>query len=363
MKTKHHILAERIGKSLTSIRQVRRMRQSDLAKNLGIPASQLCKLEKGVSMPSLNTFLKIANELGVTASDLLSVEQPVENNSVKNFSSEDYLKSSFEESSLLCVCEGVAEELSARSRAKLFRKMYDYKGLEADCGVCKCATIPLKLPFNISDADAEALAQHVRNICGIGSAIVLDYIDVLGNNGFHIFIEDIPKELASISFYDEDADNVFIFVSKNVNPEKQVFRIFYEIGMVYLFTRGDMVPVSPTYVHKHFANTFAANFLLPRVMVLTTIARLNISSTLWTLDLISRIKLRFSVSAEAFTLRLLDLQVIDKNLGQDILSQIRAHYRKTDYEEPGGSRIDLIPDARIKDLEVIRDLRWGIMDE
>lgn len=357
MKPKVHNLAKKIGETVTRIRRDRQLRQCDLARNLGIPASQLCKLEKGASAPSLDTLLRIAQELNVSAQELLAASQTVvqemdvarSQNSTKENFADDF--------SVVCICEEVEDLLSVKMLKKLLMKMQEYKSLEENCGVCRSATIPLHLPFGMTDTDAEALAQRVRNVCGIGNAIVFDYIGVLEDHGLHIFIEDLPKGVPSISFYDKQNDNVFIFVSRNVNPEKQVFRLFYELGMCYLFTHRGGKPVSLTYQYKHFGNVFSACFLMPRLMVLVTTASFNLSPTQWSFDLISRVKLRFCVSAESFAIRLMELGVLDQNLGHDILAQIRKYYQDNHFKEPGGSRIALIPNARMEDLLMISKLQ------
>ncbi len=359
MKPRVNDLSKKIGTAVTRIRRDRQIRQCDLAKNLGIPASQLCKLEKGASAPSLNTFLRIAQELNVPVQDLFAACELATQEGRGARAHVAVNAGRADELPAVCTCEGIEEDIPAKKLGKLILKMQEYKNLETCCGVCRAATIPLKLPFGITDADAEALAQRVRNVCGIGSAIVLDYIEVLENHGLHIFVEDLPKDVPSISFYDESDDNGFIFVARNVNPEKQVFRLFHELGMIYLFTRRGGRPVSLTYRHKHFANVFAASFLMPRFMVLVTTASFNLAPTQWSFDLIVRLKLRFSVSAEAFTIRLMELDVLDRNLGHDILARIRKFYRDNHFKEPGGSRIALTPDARMEDLAMIAELKGG----
>ncbi len=353
MKTQTTTLPQKIGETVMRIRQDRKIRQRDLAKNLGIPPSQLCKLEKGSSTPTLNTFIRIADELNISITELLSLCLQSDKKLVTETISQPLSLPSDGFTQITCTCDGVIDELPGKLLKKFIKMMAEYKRVEENCGVCRHATIPLNLPFNIREADAEALASRVRNLCGIGNAIVFDYVELLENNGFHIFIEELPPAIPGITFYDTVDDNFYTFISKHVNPEKQLFRLIYELGMVYLFTRNGHCPVTQTYEYKHFAKTFAANFLMPRVTMLSATAGFNLLPTQWFLELILRLKIRFSVSAEAFTIRLMELEVLDKNLGHDILAQITTFYQNNHYNEPGDSRISRLANSRLEDLEMI----------
>ncbi len=352
---------QNIGKALMRIRHERRIRQCDLAKNLGIPPSQLCKLEKGSSAPSLNTFIRIANELGVSITDLLSL--CLQSNTTSISTSEKFnrrISATNPLETIVCTADGIEEKLPLKVLKAIRKQINEYKQLEAMSGICRHATIPLKLPFSLREEDAEALAQRVRNLCGIGNAIAFDYVELLEDNGFHIFtLKDLPTSLPSISFYDTVDNNTFIFIAKQITPEKQLFRLIYELAFIYLYTRLENQPVPQTYEYKHFANIFAANFLMPRGAVLGAISRFNLLPTQWTFELLERVKLRFSVSAEAFTIRLIELGALDRNLGQDILTQIRSYYAANNNCEPYGSRINVISNTRIDDMKMILSAKRG----
>ncbi len=367
--TRRHIkISKKIGMVIAQLRQERRLRQNDLASNLGIPPSQLCKIEKGTSTPSLETLIRIAKELNVSTSILLSScdESLIDVNSgedVVNLSSfcdkvESY--DAIPRFDLVCTTEKYEGLLSKKLLDKFNSRVCDYINLETKCGITKCATIPLELPFCVRDADAEALAHRVRTLCGIGSAIVFDYVQLFENNGLHIFFEKLPREIESISFWDEVNKNVVIFIDKNLNAERQLFLLVYEIGLTYLFTRSGYRSTLDTHTNTHFAKVFAASFLMPREMVLTTTAQLGLAPTMWSYELILRLKLRFSVSAEAFTVRLIELGALENNLGQDILNLIRADYKNTNYREPGETLRPFLQNARLGDLDIVKALK-GLM--
>lgn len=62
---------ESIGKNIRNFRRSKKMRQEDLAEKTGLSTNYIGSLERGEKVPSLETFIEIANVLGVSADMLL----------------------------------------------------------------------------------------------------------------------------------------------------------------------------------------------------------------------------------------------------------------------------------------------------
>lgn len=62
---------ESIGKNIRNFRRSKKMRQEDLAEKAGLSTNYIGSLERGEKVPSLETFIEIANVLGVSADMLL----------------------------------------------------------------------------------------------------------------------------------------------------------------------------------------------------------------------------------------------------------------------------------------------------
>lgn len=62
---------ESIGKNIRNFRRSKKMRQEDLAEKTGLSTNYVGSLERGEKVPSLETFIEIANVLGVSADMLL----------------------------------------------------------------------------------------------------------------------------------------------------------------------------------------------------------------------------------------------------------------------------------------------------
>ena len=63
---------ETIGKNIRKYRNQRKLRQDQLAEKTDLSTNYIGMVERGEKIPSLETFLKIANSLGVSADMLLA---------------------------------------------------------------------------------------------------------------------------------------------------------------------------------------------------------------------------------------------------------------------------------------------------
>ena len=61
-----------IGNNIRKYRLMKKLRQEDLAEKAGLTANYIGMVERGEKIPSLETFIKILNMLGVSADMVLS---------------------------------------------------------------------------------------------------------------------------------------------------------------------------------------------------------------------------------------------------------------------------------------------------
>lgn len=61
-----------IGKNIRKYRLMKKLRREDLAEKAGLTANYIGMVERGEKIPSLETFIKILNTLGVSADMVLS---------------------------------------------------------------------------------------------------------------------------------------------------------------------------------------------------------------------------------------------------------------------------------------------------
>lgn len=61
-----------IGKNIRKFREIKKLRQEDLAKKTDLTTNYIGMIERGKKIPSLETFINILNSLGVSADMVLS---------------------------------------------------------------------------------------------------------------------------------------------------------------------------------------------------------------------------------------------------------------------------------------------------
>ncbi len=61
-----------IGKNISKFREIKKLRQEDLAEKTDLTINYIGMIERGEKIPSLETFINILNSLGVSADMVLS---------------------------------------------------------------------------------------------------------------------------------------------------------------------------------------------------------------------------------------------------------------------------------------------------
>lgn len=61
-----------IGKNIRKFREIKKLRQEDLAEKTDLTTNYIGMIERGKKIPSLETFINILNSLGVSADMVLS---------------------------------------------------------------------------------------------------------------------------------------------------------------------------------------------------------------------------------------------------------------------------------------------------
>ena len=238
--------AFRVGQAIRRIRRERKMKQAELAVLVQMQPAQLCNSEKGNNLPSLRTLGRICKALGVTVNDLLYPRSELAAQSAEGvggapvgdvagiaatLSPAERLYEPLAARGILR-CTQTAEQDGAMNEqvvAMLLQRILDHLALETMCGVNKHATIPLNVSFNVDANGAEQLASLVRMHFGIASAVAFDYVEILENNGLRVIFSQLPASVESLSFFDAKNNNAFIVISDATTPERQLFKIMYEL--------------------------------------------------------------------------------------------------------------------------------------
>lgn len=371
----------RVARSIKEFRLRARIPQKEFAKQVGMLPAQLCNVEKGKNMPSLSTICRIAEVLGVTVNDLMyhrtfkdgpkigDLRKGKNSSAILAKKLEDYVSpDEFCDRKYIRVSRPAhgADYLTPEIAMAIDKRLIEYCELETRGQVIQKPWLTFDLPILIDDQTSiEHLTTRIRTALGIGSAVVMDYVQLLETFGIKvIFLKDIPefklsdeasnKTFQSCSLYDKANRNAVIVLNNSMTAERKQFRLIYELGIIYLYANNQYSMVIETKENRRLAKYFAACFLVPRDCLLNDLFTFGIRPGEWTYEVVLAFKSRFGVSAESFVYRLLEIKRINKNIADDILDKIYDYYAKNNNNEPGGSltRICVEESSRFELLKI-----------
>jgi Zn-dependent peptidase ImmA (M78 family)/transcriptional regulator with XRE-family HTH domain len=333
-----------IAENILMLRRRAGLTQKALSERVGLGQGALSQIESGDNIPSARTVYELACVLNVSTDAILS---RVADGSAVSHGDRPF----FLENDQAPLTDGTVRTADAVVGAIL--------ALEDICGVPKHAEIPLRLPFGATPEGMEDLAGRVRELMHVHHGVIFDYFELFETMGFRVIILPLLPRIMSFCYYDPLNANAFIFINTRHSPEKQLFRLAYELGGVFCYTAG--IPAGKTGENAldavHAARRFAAVFLMPEEAVRKTVRQLGIQDGRWSWGMLLRIKHRFGVSAEAFLYRLEELGLINEPSNRNLRTVLKEHYEQTDFAEPDRSRRLLSPNGRIWDLvETAREM-------
>lgn len=355
-----------IGLRIKALRRVNHLTQAELARRIGIRTGPMNTLEKGRHIPSGRVLYRLAEVLATSVDSLLGVgsHRGAESDAqgmplYVAASGMDNGANRQEAQWPMAMMASLPDDtaLDKAGRAMVDQVIQSFLALEDLCEAQKRAHIPLYVPFSRTVEGVEMWAQQVRQVLGIGQAVIFDYLELLENAGLRVVFGPLPDKIQSVAFYDARNANAFLMVRSGLNVERQLFELIKRLGSIYMFTRRvyGQLPANEAGAldDLHVARQFAALFLMPTTAVRASVAQLGVKPGEWNYELLLRLKHRFGVSAQAFLMRLGELNLINKKGGEMLRAQIEAHYQQTAYGEPGATRRILSPNGRLGDLLLI----------
>ena len=345
-----------IGDRIRSLRRIRHITQAELARRIGIRTGPMNALENGRHVPSGRVLYKLAEELDASVDFILGLNGQAQ--SAPAYLAESVVANGARVAPAwpVAALAGLSGEppLGKECQTLVDAVIQSFLALEDLCGAQKRAHIPLYVPFARAQSGIEMWTQQVRQVLGIGQAVIFDYLELFENAGLRVAFCPLPDRVESVSFYDARNANAFLIVRQGMNVERQLFELVKRLAAIYLYTRRvyGQLPANEAGAldDLHVARQFAAYFLMPASAVRASVQQLGITPKGWSYELLLRLKHRFGVSAQSFLMRLGELQLIEKGLAAELQADIEAHYRKTHYGEPDASRRILSPNGRLGDL-------------
>lgn len=313
-----------IGRLLFEARKAKRLTQKVLAARIGVTAVQLCKIEGGKSKPSFETVEKIAAAVGVSLATLFAEGEKRERakgNSRRNGELKELEPSRF------IGLRTDESELDVAVLKHILTVENEVVALEEMLELPHATLLQLVHSFKVDANGAKTVARYMRSACAVGAATFSDLAELLEFRNVRLHVFDLPEEVQSRSYYDTVNHSLSIVLSKANTPERNVYRIAYELAWVILFGAAGFKPVAASETRHRFAREFASEFLMPEESVRFTVAQLGIKPSGWELETVIWLKSKFNVSAEAFALRLESLGLISERLRQKIRDELHAYYK------------------------------------
>lgn len=365
-----HQLAVRVGGRIRRLRLIQHVSQIRLATEIGIRAGPLGWIEKGQHIPSGRVLYRIAKQLNVRMDDLFQESDIWQLGTTATTDLAPLLFPPLETTADVesakaahIVCQSVADKLPALAEL---------------CGADKRSGIPLCVPFTATYAGAEYVAARARQSLGIAAASVDAYLEHFESSGLRVVFMDMPGGCESFSGYDRLNSNAYFFVNGQLKkqPELQTFRLAFELGRVFWFTRA-LYGASAEAAQAdcagdsllneiQFAHHFASCFLLPAGALQATVWQLGLTPKTWTWDLMLHLKKRYGVSARNFALRLHELKLSWSDRQEKspryylFKDEIEAFIAESGPSaEPGGNCPQLMMNGRLSELLLQAEQKSG----
>ncbi len=382
-----------VGQNIRSLRVQRHLSQSTLAKMAKMHPAQLCNIEQGKRMPSLQTLENLARAFNIPSQELLRVAAKETFDQINSIPGSKVIEARGEVSGTsrssfstylnslanlakqepyfpthpecVPVCDAEGPHITKAVKTKLEKLVNSALQLEDICLVPRTTSAPLNASYPLNEFGADLLSNLVRCRLGIGTSVVYDYPALFESLGLHIVFCDLStgkdkdtgaeRGPSSCALYDRRYDNAFIFLSTKVSREQQIFRLVYEFGQLFLFTANDRITITETARVRNFLNFFAGRFLMPEATLRDTVTKYNIVPEEWDLPLIDSFKKRYGVSAETFVRRLEETAMIKPTLRNTLVEKIRSAQNET-------GTAPITANAHIQDLLLLAKLRGTNQD-
>ena len=330
----YHQMIE-IGQIIVGVRKSKGIGQNALAKRAGMTPAQLCQFEKGRVSPTLRTLERIAAALDMTVVELLggaggmsTAEKPETREALPD----DYVA--------LRACEPDA----AKALKAILPEEEKLSAIEGERGITSACGLALNYAQAKLDGAGEVLAEEVRVALGAGTLPFGDLASCLEYRGVRIYKAKLTGSTPSVSFWNRSRDSLSIVLNVSNTPERDVYRLAYEVGSACLFVSSGFVPLEDSLQEHRFLADFTAAFLMPAVSVRQYVAETGIGREGWSLRALCNLKFRFGVSAEAFALRLEELGFIAPALRIKLRDALRRRYKS----RPG----DMEPPPHLRPLDI-----------
>ena len=280
----------------------------------GQPSHQaIRKYEKGEMTPNSSVLVALAKGLGVSVDFLMSDQ-------VQALTGVEFRRRS---------------STSAKDRARVHAEVMDqvdrYLTVEELLALDTAHWNPPVQPVRLTDeADAEKVADRVRDAWDLGDDPIPNLTELLEERGLKVFVISLPKSVSGLTCWavrpDDDDHVPVIVVNRDHRLERRRFTLAHELAHRVLDADA---PVNVERAANRFAGAFLvpANHLRHRVSSAQYPGRRQISY-----GEIIRLKRFYRVSASAFLMRLHQIGVLSESVVRYAFQTFANGWRKNEPE-------------------------------
>lgn len=226
---------------LALARKLRGISQTDLAREVGVTQRAISKYEKQGEGLSDATLASIADVLGFDAGFFSLGDVDVPEPSAVSFRARS--------------------KMSARNRDQAIS--ISSFGVQLSDWMDRGFVLPQVDVPDLQGYDPEDAARFVREAWGLGEGPVPNVIAVLEAHGIRVFsITEASQRIDAYSFWDEDRNRPFVFLTTSKSGERRRMDASHELGHLVMHRKVDLDRLGARDVERE-ADSFAGAFLMP----------------------------------------------------------------------------------------------------
>lgn len=285
-----------------------------LASNVGISANAIKKYEHGETMPTSGNLLKLARALGVRSEYFFRPTKV-------SLDMVEYRKHASTPKTDLKRINGDVMEQAERWTELLDLYPDSIKPIPA-------FALPSGLPPRIRGYEVvEDVAEHVRDVWGLGRGPIPNMIDALESKGIMVIVTDVATR-STLDGLSGAIDRMpLVVVSAHAVGDRQRFTLAHELGHLLLHGR-----LTPGLDEEKACHRFAGAFLLPKLALKDSLGDKRHALEARELYLL---KHEFGISMLAIWVRLQQCGVITESLQRrGFMHFSKSGWRKREPGEP-----------------------------
>lgn len=297
-----------IAYRIKNARKLKQLTQQEVADKIGVSKQMISKYEKGIAIPNSSKLIQLGKLFG-QKTDYFFRSYKIKLGEVK------FRKRA-----------GFSKKRQASLKELIKLKLENYLWLEEILSIDSSFKNKIKNKRVASMEDIELVVEMLRKHWNIGIDPIHNIIQILEDKEIKVIeLEQFDEEFDGLSCFVNDKYPIIV-INKDFPVERKRFTLLHELGHLLL----NLMDVDER-VHEKLCNKFAAEFLLPKKIIIKEFGGKRKHITL--LELIATQK-KFGVSIQAIVYKLVDAKILSRG-------QLDSFYEKLSLNPALKQEVDL----------------------